>query len=73
MLMSVEVRTGVTFDVGLPRPLFRTRPAGVLRYDVASDGQRFLVAVPAGETTSAPVTVVLNWLEELQRLGPTIR
>ncbi|MFQ5743361.1 MAG: hypothetical protein ACE5HV_07210 [Acidobacteriota bacterium] len=56
----------------------------VMRYaanfDVASDGQRFLVTVPAGsgETgDTAPATprinVVLNWFEELKQRVPTGR
>jgi hypothetical protein len=34
-------------------------------YDVAPDGQRFLVSVPAGEASSSRVTVVLNWMSAL--------
>ena len=46
-------------------------------FDVATDGQRFLVTVPAGSDETggaAPGTrlnVVLNWFEELKRLVPT--
>ena len=57
-------------EAGVSRALFPTRPAGVLRYDTTSDGQRFLVAVPTEETISAPATVVLNWFEELKRRLP---
>ncbi len=71
MLMAVDVRSGATIEVGVPRPLFPTRPVGVLRYDVTADGQRFLVATPTDEAVSAPVTVVLNWHEELRRRVPT--
>jgi dipeptidyl aminopeptidase/acylaminoacyl peptidase len=71
MLMTVETKTGAAFEVGVPRALFPTRPVGVLRYDVAPDGQRFLVAVPTQEASSAPATIVLNWLEELKRRMPT--
>ncbi|MBI4474810.1 MAG: serine/threonine-protein kinase, partial [Acidobacteria bacterium] len=67
MLMSVEVQTGGRFEAGVPRPLFPTRPVGVLRYDVSSDGQRFLVSTPIDEATSAPATVVLNWFAALSR------
>jgi serine/threonine-protein kinase len=67
-LMAQRVRTSPTFEsVGAPQPLFRTRPVGVLRYDVTADGQRFLVAVPTDEARGAPLTVVLNWPEQLNR------
>jgi hypothetical protein len=35
------------------------------QYVVADNGQRFLVAVPAGTTTSS-ITVVLDWTKLLQ-------
>jgi hypothetical protein len=58
--MAVEVKTGATFNVGVPHALFPTRPSGVLGYDVAADGQRFLVSVPTEEAISAPAMIVLN-------------
>jgi len=67
MLMSVEEKTAGTFEAGVPRPLFPTRPIGVLRYDVSSDGQRILVSTPVDEATSAPATVVMNWFAALSQ------
>lgn len=32
-----------------------------LSYDVAPDGQRFLMATVAEEPTIPPITVILNW------------
>ena len=69
MLMAVAVTTGETVEPAVPRPLFSTRPVGVVRYDVTADGQRFLVATPTDESVSAPVTVVFNWIEEINRRG----
>ena len=44
-------------------------------YDVAPDGQRFLMTTAGGgaEDTSAPPDLILvqNWFEELRRLVPT--
>ncbi len=44
-------------------------------YDVAPDGQRFLMIKESGgaEGTSAPPSLILvqNWFEELRRLVPT--
>ncbi len=42
MVMAMEVTPGKTFGKGSPKPLFKA-PAGVLFWDVAPDGQRFLM------------------------------
>jgi eukaryotic-like serine/threonine-protein kinase len=42
MVMAMEVTPGKTFGKGPPKPLFQA-PAGVLFWDVAPDGQRFLM------------------------------
>jgi dipeptidyl aminopeptidase/acylaminoacyl peptidase len=39
---------------------------GVNAFAWAPDGQRFLIAVPA-EGADAPLTMVVNWMEELRR------
>jgi Tol biopolymer transport system component len=41
---AVEVKAGATFQVGTPKPLFQL-PAGLLFWDVAPDGSRFLMPV----------------------------
>jgi len=68
-LMSVEVKTGATFEVGVPKPLFDTGVTSYIankRYAVFPDGQRFLINVPVEAQTSAPITVVLNWMADLK-------
>jgi Tol biopolymer transport system component len=49
MATALEVRTGATFQVGAPKPLFKV-PAGLLFWDVApntsGDATRFLMPVP---------------------------
>ena len=45
MLTAVDVTPGKTFEAGPPRPLFMT-PAGVVFWDAAPDGLRFLMPVP---------------------------
>ena len=43
-------------------------------YDIASDGQRFLMIKEAGASGPAPAAsliVVQHWVEELKRLVPT--
>jgi Tol biopolymer transport system component len=70
-MMAVAVQaSGATFEHGAPRALFKTRmrweaPVFLgIQYDVASDGQRFLIATVVGEPT--PVSVILNWAADLK-------
>ncbi len=75
-LMAATVNSqGSAFEVDAVRPLFEVRPrlASYLgygvgsNYDVSPDGQRFLVnAAVAGQTT-APITLVVNWMAALNR------
>ena len=69
--MAVNVTDDPTFKRDIPRSLFQvpamppTVDLHVFRWDVALDGQRFLIE--AAKTPSDPLTVVLNWQEELKR------
>ena len=74
--MAVPIRTEPAFEAGSPEELF-TRSYAVSfgrMYDIAPDGQRFLMMKPV-ETTEggsrSDVVLVLNWFEELKRLVPT--
>jgi hypothetical protein len=42
-------------------------PAGVLFWDVSSDGKRFLMAAPSASSAQQPFTVVLNWQAGLKK------
>ena len=45
-----------------------------MAYDVAPDGQRFVMVRDLNQVEAQPVTrinIVLNWFDELQRLVPT--
>jgi len=65
-LMAVDVKAGgSSFEPGVPKLLFEKN--GTRNYDVSGDGQRFLVAVPVEESSSEPITVVLNWTADLKR------
>jgi serine/threonine protein kinase len=70
-LMAVEVKSGATFQAGVPRALFLTRVSGAVgsskHYTVTKDGQRFLVNMPVEGASSNPITIVLNWTAELRR------
>jgi serine/threonine-protein kinase len=74
-MMSVSVSTGPTLNAGRPERLFEKPydPTQALwaNYDVAPDGQRFLM-LKAIEQPGAPaqINVVVNWYDELKRLAP---
>jgi Tol biopolymer transport system component/predicted Ser/Thr protein kinase len=66
-MMAVEVNTDSgQLQAGIPKPLFQAQLATSIywrnRYVVSADGQRFLILAPIGETSSNPLTVVVNWL-----------
>ena len=70
-LMAVPVTLTPTLSVGVPRKLFRTPidPTGAMIYavfDVAPDGQRFLMVVPSTDAPQ-PVNVILNWQSLLKK------
>jgi serine/threonine protein kinase len=64
-LMAVEVKLGATFEAKSPQPLFATRVLTITEfrnhYAVTRDGQRFLINSLIEETTTNPITVVVNW------------
>ena len=73
-VMQVAVGTGSSFTSETPTELFQVgvRLEGRLRgiQDISPDGQRFLALVPPGgidtpAPSSAGITVVLNWQQEL--------
>jgi hypothetical protein len=77
-LFVVSVRTQPTFRFGAPTSVPRPGaivPAGLPHnYDLAPDGQHFVIVVDANQTTagSAPqIQVVINWFEELKQRVPT--
>ena len=63
-MFSVDVTTEGGFRAGDPRFMFQL-PAGTMTG--ATDGKRFLLAVPSKQSTQVPFTVVLNWPELLRR------
>jgi Tol biopolymer transport system component len=70
IIMAAPVRTGPPFDVGRPQAVF----TGSFReYSVSRDGHQFLLnpETPATPVAVAPpISIVLNWQEELKRLVP---
>ncbi|HWP52721.1 MAG TPA: protein kinase [Pyrinomonadaceae bacterium] len=69
-LMAVEIRPGGKIEAGVPRSLFETRVdnfAASNRYAVSADGKRFLINSPSEEALPRPITVVLDWNNELKQ------
>jgi Tol biopolymer transport system component len=72
-LMAVAVRAGPGFDAEVARRLFPIRrregvsSVDLFSYDVAPDGQRFLVNTDVGETATPPLNVVLDWAADRSR------
>jgi serine/threonine-protein kinase len=72
-LFTTPVRLGRMFSSGAVRRLL-SGPYGfnelAANYDVAPDGQRFLVLRSRVDSAPRQLELVLNWFEELNRLAP---
>jgi dipeptidyl aminopeptidase/acylaminoacyl peptidase len=75
MLMSVDVTLSPVFKAGVPKVLFQSQIysggipsniSGRAFWDIAPDGQRFLINTISADT-SATLTVVLNWQAALKK------
>jgi serine/threonine protein kinase len=66
MMAAQITENGESLEVGAPQRLFAYHPAlrifrsGMINYDVAVDGKKFLLDVAADENTR-PLTLVSNW------------
>jgi len=65
-LMGVPVRSGTTFEPGVPKRLFKVRVAGYAPYDVAPDGRFLVNAMPDAPARSALV-VMVDWQSRLRK------
>ena len=73
--MVVNIESQPTFNAGTPHILFeRQYEKGIAglrpNFDVAPDGERFVMVKASEQATQIHLTVVLNWFEELKRLVP---
>ena len=74
-LMAVPIKGDAAVEIGTPVPLFTPRLLNGpnvgqgfrAQYDVARDGQRFLLNVPVEDAPTPPITVVLNWTAGLKK------
>jgi Tol biopolymer transport system component len=72
-IFAVPVQSTPTFRTGTPSRLFLINAPAAARfargrnivYDVAPDGQRFLISLPVEDPSASSVTVVLNWMAAL--------
>ena len=70
-VMRVAVVTETTFSASVPELVFEGPYALSTRgYDVAPDGERFLM-LKLNTDAKREIHVVLNWFDELERLVPT--
>jgi hypothetical protein len=72
-LMAVPVQTAAgTFNYGTPEKAFDSKYVGdFYSYDVAPDGQRFLMVKDTGSDNRAEILVALNAFENLKAAAPT--
>ena len=69
--MRVDVVTETTFSASVPELVFEGSYWLATRgYDVAPDGERFLM-LKLNTDAQREIHVVLNWFDELERLVPT--
>ena len=71
-MMAVPISTEPEFSAGKPKILFEGRfLSDYGSYDVAPDGERFVMVQEERESAPRQIHVVLNWHQELKRLVPT--
>jgi Tol biopolymer transport system component len=66
VIQIADVIPGPEFKLGPTRPLIRV-PDTVLGGDMAPDGTRLLLLLPAGRPPANTVTVVLDWVQALRK------
>jgi len=64
-LTGVEISETEPFRLGVPKRLF-DMPPELTSYEVASNGSKFLFAVPEAAGPETPIAVVVNWLAGLK-------
>lgn len=75
-VLAVPVQTSPSFSAGPPRLLFQGTQAPHINgqnYDVAPNGQRFLMIQSGQGPPATQINVVLNWFEELKQRVSTGR
>ena len=77
VLMTLAILAAFTVEARAPElPVVREVDSARYQgrwYEIAPDGQRFLMIKDGADQTAAPASLVVvqHWLEELKRLVPT--
>jgi Tol biopolymer transport system component len=72
-IMAVPVTPGTNFDAGEPVTLFQANArelvatSELVTYDATKDGQRFLINTQVKNEDMQPMSVILNWADDLKR------
>ena len=70
-LMAVPIDATGQFGAGVPQALFRTAVpifnSSRGQFAVTKDGKRFLTTAAPGQSSVAPLTVVVNWMATIQK------
>jgi Tol biopolymer transport system component len=70
-VMAIDIRTSPHFESGVPNTLFRApgMQSGLagFRYAAHEDGKRFLLITQSQTAVSEPTTIVVNWVQALDR------
>ncbi len=61
-VVAVAVRAAAGFEAGVAAILFDRKPARIIDYDVAADGQSFLVNSEVSGPETKPINIVVNWM-----------
>jgi dipeptidyl aminopeptidase/acylaminoacyl peptidase len=70
-MMSVAITMSPSVIVSRPELLFRKPASGLDSFAVSADGRFLMLEDIADENSTRPVSVVLNWQEELKQSLPT--
>ena len=76
-VLAVDIGAASSFEPGIPRTLFDgnylfpATSSDAREYDISRDGKRFLMVRRESSSIPTHINVVLNWLDELERLVPT--
>ena len=72
-MIAVPVKLSANFEAGAPLTLFQTHTRQSISaldrvsYDVAGDGQQFLIDTKVDEPNAIPVSIILNWTSEFEK------
>ena len=70
-MVATMTAQGRSLRSGAPRVLFSDPDFSEPEFGVAPDGQHFAILTGNPDSPAREINVILNWFEELKRLGPT--